>query len=56
MGDTMNPNGIGSMVIIDLLTLEEKLHFLTMFSTTFQLSFIVENIIFNYKMFFATQK
>jgi hypothetical protein len=32
--------------------LGEKPHF----STTFQLSFIVENIIFNCKMFFATQK
>jgi hypothetical protein len=36
--------------------LGEKPHFSTMFSTNFQLSFIVENIVFNYKMLFATQK
>jgi hypothetical protein len=34
----------------------EKPKFSTMFSTTFQFSFIVENITFNYKIFFATQK
>jgi hypothetical protein len=38
------------------LTLGEKPHFSSMFSTTYQPSFIVENIIFNCKMFFATQK
>jgi hypothetical protein len=37
-------------------TLREKPHFSTMFSTTSQLSFIVENITFKYKMFLATQK
>jgi hypothetical protein len=41
---------------LELRTLGEKLHFSTMFSTISQLSFIVENITFNYKMFFATQK
>jgi hypothetical protein len=40
---------------VSFLTLEEKPHFSTMFSTTFQLSFIVENITFNYIFFFATQ-
>jgi hypothetical protein len=38
------------------MSLGEKPHFSTMFSTTSQLSFIVENITFNCKMFFATQK
>jgi hypothetical protein len=35
------------------VALGEKSHFSTMFSTTFQLSFIVENITFNCKMFFT---
>jgi hypothetical protein len=40
-----------------MISLGEKPHFSTCFhSTTFQLSFVFENIIFNYKMFFATQK
>ncbi len=38
-----------------LISLGEKPHFSTMFSTTSQLSFIVESITFNYKMFFAIQ-
>ncbi len=40
----------------DLISLGEKPHFSTMFSTTYQLSFIVENITFNCKMFFATKQ
>jgi hypothetical protein len=36
--------------------LKEKPHFSTMFLDIFQFSFIVENITFNCKMFFATQK
>jgi hypothetical protein len=36
--------------------LGEKPHFPTMFSTTSQLSFIVEIITFNYKIFFVIQK
>ncbi len=39
-----------------LISPGEKPDFSTMFSTTFQLPFIVENITFNFKMFFATQK
>jgi len=38
------------------LTLGEKPHFSTMFSTIYQPSLIVENIILKCKMFFATQK
>jgi len=43
-------------LIDDFFTLGEKSHFSTMFSTISQLSFIVENITFNCKMFFAIQK
>jgi hypothetical protein len=38
------------------MSVGENLHFSTKFSTTFQWSFIVENITFNYKMFFVTKK
>jgi hypothetical protein len=41
---------------IMMVSLGEKPHFSTMFSTTSQLSFIVENITFNCKTFFTTQK
>jgi len=47
---------IKNLATIMELTLREISHFSTMFSTTYQPSFIVENIIFNCKMFFATQK
>jgi hypothetical protein len=44
------------MHIAPLWALGEKPHFSTLFSIISQLSFTVENITFNYKMFFATQK
>jgi hypothetical protein len=49
-----NPNKL--CFFYSIASLGKKPHFSTMFSTTSQLSFIVENISFNCKMLFVTQK